>query len=228
MNNEIKNIKIIYEDNDLIIVEKPQGIAVSKGKNLSLCDILFKKYPYLLNVKGYKKEEGGLLNRLDNETGGLVFFAKNNKAFCYYHEQMKNEKIIKKYIAIVDGKMENNHGKIDYPIAHDKKNKKKMLAVTNITKKYRGKPQPATTYWKLLKIVDNYSIVEATITKGKRHQIRVHFASIGHPIVGDKLYNKKKENFYHLLYCYCLKFFNMNGEKKIIKVDVPFLYNFKI
>ena len=221
------NIKknIVYEDTSIIIFDKPQGIATALGKKDNLCEIVFCFFPELKEVKGYKKNEGGLLNRLDNETGGLVLFAKSNDAFLYYSQKMKNLGIDKIYTAVVDGKMSNSSGFINYPIAHHYKNKSKMIAVKK-NELYRGKPRNAVTEWKLIKVVDDKSILEVKIKKGARHQIRVHLASIGFPIVGDKLYNEKKnKSSYknHLLYASGLNFTSCADMKdKNIVAGVPF------
>ena len=227
MEKEIKHDNfIIYENDSIILVNKPQGLATGRGKKDNLCDLIFKEKPYLLNVKGYKKEEGGLLNRLDNETGGIVLFAKNDEAFKYYHEEMKNCNIEKIYTAVVQGRPEDKKGLMDYPIAHHYKNKKKMVVVDErLIKKYRGKPRPAITEWRLLKIKNENSILEVKIKKGVRHQIRVHLSYIGLPIIGDKLYNKKNSEFKnHLLYANGIKFIPY-GKKEYINVfiDVPFI-----
>ena len=132
-----QNNLIIYEDNSILLINKPQGLATGIGKKDNLCNLLFKENSYLLNVKGYKKEEGGLLNRLDNETGGIVLFAKNNDAFQYYHKEMKNSNIVKIYTAVVQGRPENQYGIIDYPIAHHYKNIKKMKKEDFFNKLYK-------------------------------------------------------------------------------------------
>lgn len=217
--------KIAYEDESIIIVDKPQDIATTPGKKENLCEEIFNDFPSLMNVKGYKKKEGGLLNRLDNETGGMVLFAKSNDSFKYYSDQMKNHKIIKKYIAVVDGIIKSERGIIDYHIAHHKKNKKKMNALLNNKIKYRGSPQEAVTKWKLLKRLKDKSILDIEITEGRRHQIRVHLSAAGYPITADKLYNKNKDNKqkYHLLYSYGVILNNYFNEKVEVYSEVPFL-----
>jgi RluA family pseudouridine synthase len=222
--NKSNQIKIIYQDEDILFVNKPQGMATGKGKRENLCDRLFQQNPLLAKVKGHNDHEGGLLNRLDNETGGLVLFAKSEKGFLYYSQKMKNEKIKKKYLAIVSGCPQNQEGVINLPIAHHYKSKKKMVLVSG-EKKYRGKKQKACTAWKLLESINQYTLIEAEITKGRRHQIRLHLASLGCPITGDKLYNTdSKELFpYHLLYAYSVELITLEGKKLIVKTEVPFL-----
>lgn len=219
---------IIYEDDSILLINKPQGLSTGTGKKENLCSLIFEKKPYLLNVKGYKKEEGGLLNRLDNETGGIVLFAKNDEAFKYYHKEMKNYNINKIYTTIVQGLPKNKYGIINCPIAHHYKNIKKMVVINEQSNiKYRGKPREAITEWKLIKIKDKEAILEIKIQKGVRHQIRVHLSYIGLPIIGDKLYNKDQNSHKfknHLLYANGIRFIPL-GKKEYIEIftDVPFI-----
>lgn len=219
---------IIYEDNSVLLINKPQGLATGSGKKENLCNLIFNGNPYLLNVNGYKKEEGGLLNRLDNETGGIVLFAKSDEAFRYYHNEMKKNSIEKIYTAAVYGIPVDQQGIIKYPIAHHSKNIKKMIIVNGKSKiKYRGRAQEAFTEWRLLESREKISILEVKIKKGVRHQIRIHLSYIGLPIVGDKLYNKNKNDYFfknHLLYANGIKFIPY-GEKKQIEIfiEVPFI-----
>ncbi|HOJ63832.1 MAG TPA: RNA pseudouridine synthase [Spirochaetota bacterium] len=215
------NYKVIYEDNNLLIFNKPQGLPTGIGnQNNNLVSLVFKDYPFLKEVKGYNEKEGGLLNRLDNETGGLVLFAKNNAAFEYYEKQMKNEKIKKIYTAIVEGVLKKKKGIIDYPIIHNPKSKKRMKIIKEI--KENLKIQKAKTEYEVIKEFKKHSILKVIIYKGKRHQIRIHLASIGHPIIGDKLYGNKQSIFKnHFLYATGLEFITPLGEKKIIEIK-PF------
>jgi 23S rRNA pseudouridine1911/1915/1917 synthase len=214
--------KIIYEDESLLIVDKPQGLASATGRNRSLCEDIFRDFPGLGSVNGFRKNEGGLLNRLDNETGGLVFFARSDESFKYYSIQMKNEKIEKYYYAVVEGIPSENNGVIDCPIAHDRKKKKKMVCLSH-DRLHRGKEQSARTFWKLINTKDSRSLLDIKITKGVRHQIRVHLSEAGFPIAGDKIYNKKKypDIDCHLLYCYRTVFINFAGELTDVRTNFP-------
>lgn len=221
----MQKYSIIYEDDSILLINKPQGLATTPGAIKNLCEMIFEDYPYLARVNGYKINEGGLLNRLDNETGGIIFFAKNDEAFWYYSKQMKSEKIEKIYTAVVNGIPHDKNGIIDIPIAHHYKSNKKMVAVFE-NAKFRGHPQPAKTFWKLIKTNNSISILEIMIKKGVRHQIRLHLAQIGLPIIGDKLYNKNNQSSQfanHLLYANGVRFFSKAQEKIQLFIDVPFL-----
>jgi 23S rRNA pseudouridine1911/1915/1917 synthase len=215
------DFKIPYQDPSLLIVDKPQGLATGLGEQENLCELLFKQQPFLAKVRGYKKGEGGLLNRLDNETGGLMLFAKTDEAFKYYAKQMSEGRIVKKYLAVVEGEIKGSHGVINVQIAHHSKNAQKMVAGSG---PHRSQWQPAETKWKVVKRDNGKSVLEIEITKGVRHQIRVHLASIGYPVVADKLYNKKKyaDIKYHKLYAYGLMF--RNTMNRVIRVNLPINY----
>jgi len=214
---------VIFGDSFLLIVDKPQGLATTPGPKQHLCEYVFADYPALAEVKGYKKAEGGLLNRLDNETGGLVLFAKTNEAFRYYALQMKEEKVIKYYTAVVEGIPGTARGLITLPIAHHHKSKKKMVVVDG-TVKYRSRLQNAVTEWKLLSLHKQGAVLEIVIKKGVRHQIRVHLAYEGMPVAGDKLYNNISSAFsHHQLYATGVKLHTSRGKKLILKINAPFL-----
>ena len=217
---------VLYQDPSLILADKPQGVATGFGENRNLCEMIFNDFPELKKVRGYNSNEGGLLNRLDNETGGIVLFAKHDDSFDYYSDLMKAEKIAKFYTAVSEGIPAHQKGMIDISLAHHFKNRKKMTVVSDHTK-YRSTPREAKTEWELINTDDTLSLLNIRIRKGMRHQIRVHLAHIGLPIVGDKLYNKKKypgiEN--HLLYAHGIQFVSLENKKIEIYTDVPFIKN---
>lgn len=207
-------INIIKETDKYILLWKEQGVPITPTKENKFCLIseFIKKRPDLKKVKGYKENEYGLLNRLDNDTAGIVVVAKTNLAFKELSCKMQNNQILKYYIALSNNKNKIKKGVIDYPIAHHKKKKKRMVIVKN-NSDYRGKPQYSKTEFEIIsnnkakqlwnnmldnkipipKILSkkNNTCLLCKITKGKRHQIRLHLAEIGYPIIGDKLYGKK-------------------------------------
>ncbi len=218
----MSNYKIIYEDNDLLIVDKPQGLPTGIGKNQNnLVNLIFNDFPYLKDVKGYNNKEGGLLNRLDNETGGLVLFAKTDAAFSYYQKEMKNKKIKKIYTAIVKGSLKEKKGLITYPIIHHPKSKKKMKIQNEKDK--NTKLLQAETEYEVIKESKDYSVLKIVIYKGVRHQIRVHLVALGHPIIGDKIYGDKNSIFKnHFLYATGLEFINTNNKRISLEITPHF------
>lgn len=178
-------LEILYEDKNYIGFDKPSNIPTTYGK-VSPCFVEFikERHPKLFEFEGFKKEEGGLLYRLDNETSGLLLFAKNKEAF----DQFVNDKdLYKVYIAKVHKVPEEKEGIINYPIVH--KSSKKMLALIPGKKMtYTGKAILTETIYKVLED----GSIECKIKKGARHQIRVHLSAIGSPIIGDTLYGYKE------------------------------------
>lgn len=220
-----QSISLVYEDPFIIVVDKPQGIASVPGNLPDLCSLLFVMRPELAQIKGFKTGEGGLLNRLDNDTGGLILCAKTDEAFIYYAKQLQGELVTKEYLALVEGQPLQLEGGIDAAIAHHYKKNTTMVIASN-EKRYRGHARHAfSRYWTLASN-GMYSLIKVVITKGVRHQIRVHLAHIGCPIVGDSLYNPHSavtDNAYHLLYSYGVHFTTMEGKDTHVTTSVPFV-----
>ena len=208
---------IIYEDENILLINKPRGVLVQKAEenDEALDDMVIsylvdkKEYDPNKNV-GYKPAPS---HRLDRNTEGIVVFGKNLKTLQYLSTIMSNkEKISKKYLTLVRGVVDEE-GEISKPLL--KKQSHVEVDYSN------GKE--AITQYRRLKIVGDYSLVEVKLLTGRTHQIRVHFASIGHPVVGDSKYgdfrlNKEIENNYHFknqfLVAYSLKFTGLSEPLK--------------
>ncbi len=178
MSSKSPSIKIVFEDDFILAIDKPAGIPScilrqAQDDRESVEKWLQKKYP---NVK--------LVHRLDNETSGILIAAKTDTAFETLRAIWKTPQVTKKYTALVLGKT-CALGKITTPIAHHPRKKKKMMMGGK-------KARPTHTEFKTIKYFKNYSLLEVKITTGVRHQIRIHLASIGHPLAGDQLYQKAK------------------------------------
>jgi 23S rRNA pseudouridine1911/1915/1917 synthase len=205
------SIKVIFEDDDILVIDKPAGIPclpVKEGEtgtaaNGIAAHIWNNRPRPAINSDKFEVlcsqfiNEAGILHRLDNDTSGCLLVAKNAEAYDDLRAQFDEEKILKKYTALVLGEMPQE-GVIDTPVIHDPKDKKRMKVVPltlTLSLKGRGKLQPASTSYKLVKkfIGGRYSLLEVTITTGVRHQIRVHMASIGHPLAGDRLYQNARQ-----------------------------------
>lgn len=174
-------IDIIYEDYDILVINKVPGIVVHPTKNHDNGTIANGVANYF-KKKGIQKKVR-FVNRLDMDTSGILVIAKNSFGHQQMAYQMSNNIISKKYIAIVEGVIENDEGVIDANIGKDDKN-----SILNIVRKDGKK---AITKYKVIDRFKNATAVEVELLTGKTHQIRVHFKHIGHPIVGDSLYNKK-------------------------------------
>ena len=186
--------KIVYQDNHLLLARKPHGIASSWGQEESFLDSI-KKYgsddrmrSYQISVFG-EKGEYGLLNRLDNVTSWLLYFARSYEAKAEYMRLQEQWSITKTYYAQVYGTPRSQFGRITTPIYHHRDDASRM---TTDAEKGRWKAQEVITYREIVKSWEcrliSDSLLKITIASGCRHQIRCHLASIGHPIVGDRLY----------------------------------------
>lgn len=159
----------------------------------------------------------GIVHRIDKDTSGLLIVAKNDKAHIHLSEQIKNHEVKKTYLALVRGHMKENKATIDMPIARSEKDRTKM-AVSR-----RGKN--AVTHITALEKFEQYTLVEAIIETGRTHQIRIHLAEIGYPIVGDFVYSNGKNPFGvqgQMLHSYQLEFVHpTTGEKMNLTADLP-------
>ena len=188
-------LDIIYEDDDVLIVNKPAGMVVHPAcGNYSgtLVNALL-NYPGFLTKFNKPQADTqdeqrimrpGIVHRLDKDTSGIMIVAKNGPALRKLSKQLKNRTIIKKYTAVVKGIIELDEGKIDAPISHDKKDRRKMAI-----NEEEGKE--AVTYYRVVKrnTKKNYTVLEVRPKTGRTHQIRIHLSHVGHPVLGDTLYN---------------------------------------
>ena len=187
-------IKIIYESPDYIVVDKPEGLLMHKvrikgGKQReedTLADWMVAHYPEIKKVGDDPETRPGIVHRIDKETSGVVVVARNQEYFEYLKNLFSKKNMAKKYLALVYGKLDSNKGVIEKPIGIKSGTIKRTVHGGKMIKE-------ATTNYKVIKKYDEYTLLEASPKTGRTHQIRVHLASIGHPIVGDKLYGGKKE-----------------------------------
>ena len=182
-------IEIIYEDNDIIVVNKPKGMVVHPANGnpdgtlvnaiMAICK------DSLSGIGGEIRP--GIVHRIDKDTSGLLIVAKNDNAHVKMSEQIKNHEVKKTYIALVRGVFKENEATIDMPIGRSTSDRKKMAVNKN------GKN--AITHIKVLKRFDKYTLLQVNIETGRTHQIRVHLSHIGYPIVGDYTYSNGKNEF---------------------------------
>ena len=178
-------VDIIYEDDDVIVVNKKSGMVVHPAVgNYSgtLVNALMYKSKSLSTINGEFRP--GIVHRIDKDTSGLLIVAKNDKAHAFLADSLKDKKIKRKYIALVDGVINHDTGTIDAPIGRDDKDRKKMC-VTSINSK------EAITHFKVIERYKKATLLECILDTGRTHQIRVHMKYINHPVVNDPVYGKK-------------------------------------
>lgn len=212
-------LDIVYEDEHLVVVNKPADMIVHPaGKICSgtlVNALLYHCKDSLSGIGGVIRP--GIVHRLDKNTSGLMMAAKNDLAHLDLSRQIKEHQVTKKYITLVHGNMRDDSGIIDAPIGRSLKNRKKM-AVT-----VEGKSREAITHFKVLKRFSGYTLVEATLCTGRTHQIRVHLAFVGFPIVGDQLYGHRRQGLKikrQALHSYVLGFVHP-ASKKYMEFSTP-------
>lgn len=178
-------IEIVYEDDDVLVVNKPQGMVVhpSAGhQNGTLVNALLYHIKDLSSINGIIRP--GIVHRIDKDTSGLLMVAKNDKAHIALAEQLKDKTSLRKYIALVHGEISHDKGEINAPIGRSK-NDRKMQAVLE-----GGKP--AVTHFEVLERFEGFTLLQLQLETGRTHQIRVHMKYIGYPVAGDPLYGPRK------------------------------------
>lgn len=206
------DINIIYEDDDIIIVNKEKGMVVHPGNGNpdgTLANAILERCKDSLSGIGGTVRPG-IVHRIDKDTSGLVIIAKNDNAHLNISKQIQERKVTKTYIALVRGNIKENEATINMPIGRNINDRKKMA----VTKK--GKE--AITHFKVLKRYDGFTLLELKIETGRTHQIRVHLAEIGFPIVGDDVYSNGKNPFGvkgQMLHAAKLEFIHPTTNKKV-------------
>lgn len=187
---EAENIPldIIYQDKDIAIINKPQGMTVHAGNGThgsTLVNALLYHLDSLSGINGVIRP--GIVHRIDKDTSGLLVVAKNDAAHLSLSEQIKNKTCHRIYLALLEGTVKQNDGIIDTFIGRSDKNRT-MMAVKDSGRR-------AVTHFKVLKRYKEFTFAEFKLETGRTHQIRVHCKYIGHPIVGDPVYGYEKQKF---------------------------------
>lgn len=212
-------VEVVYEDSDIIVVNKPKGLVVHPANGnwdgtlvnaiMAICK------DSLSGIGGEIRP--GIVHRLDKDTSGLLIIAKNDKAHLNMSEQIKNREVKKIYYALVRGVVPENEATINMPIGRSTKDRKKM-AVTKDGKE-------AVTHFKVIERFQKYTLLEVKIDTGRTHQIRVHLSEIGYPVVGDEVYSNGKNEFGirgQLLHAKSLDFKHpRTGEQMHLEAELP-------
>lgn len=182
-------LDIVFEDEDILIVNKPKGILVHPtGKDMkgTLANGLLYYNKSIANVGEALRP--GIVHRLDKDTSGILIIAKNQKSYNELIKQFKAREVKREYIALVHGQLSIKEATINAPIGRDPSNRTKMTVIYENSKE-------AITDYRVLEEFRNYSLLELSLQTGRTHQIRVHMAHLGHPVVGDRVYSNKNDEF---------------------------------
>ena len=213
-------LNVIYEDNDIIVINKPKGMVVHPANGNpdgTLVNAVMNKCKDSLSGIGGEIRPG-IVHRLDKDTSGAIIVAKNDKAHIALSEQLKNHEVKKTYLALVRGIIKENEATINMPIARSKKDRKKM----DVDKD--GKE--AITHFKVLgRYKNKYTLLQINLETGRTHQIRVHLSHIGYPIIGDEVYSNGKNEWNvsgQCLHAWKLEFIHpVTGKKISLEAEIP-------
>lgn len=213
------DLPIIYEDSDVVVIDKPAGVLTHAKGALSLEPTVATFIRRKITDKQLSGNRAGIVHRLDRSTSGVIVCARNQKALTWLQRQFSDRKVKKTYLAVVEGIPEEGEAIIDVPIGRNPKKPQTFKATS------AGKP--AQTRYKVLRSFNkhdkDYALIELMPTTGRTHQIRVHLAYIGHPIVGDRLYGHDDSRM--LLHAQKLELNLPGGRKKVFSAPIPQEFN---
>ncbi len=218
LNIKAENIEldILYEDTDLVVVNKPQGMVVHPASGVytgTLVNALLSHCKDLSGINGVTRP--GIVHRIDKDTSGVIVIAKNDNSHNFLAAQLKEHSMTRVYYALVEGIIKEDEGSVDAPLARHPQEKIKIAVVKD------GKR--AVTHYRVIERYKTNTLVECILETGRTHQIRVHMAYIGHPLVGDPVYGFKKQRFNlegQLLHAKKLGFIHP-GSKKYMEFESP-------
>ena len=204
-------LDIVYEDKDILIINKPQGMVVHPANGHyehTLVNAILSHCHDLSGINGVLRP--GIVHRIDKDTSGLLCIAKNDIAHHFLSEQLKDHTMAREYYALVKGVIKENNGVINLPIGRDKQNRQKMAVD-------RENGKEAITYFHVEKRFNNHTLVSCKLKTGRTHQIRVHLSYIGYPIEGDQIYGKKNTIYPNgqLLHAYKLTLIHPTTKKEM-------------
>ena len=213
-------LEIVYEDDSLIVVNKPRGMVVHPANGnpdgTLVNALLYHCKGRLSSINGVIRP--GIVHRIDKDTSGILLVAKTDSAHLSLAEQIKEHSVKREYIALLDGVIKDDGGTVDQPIGRSEKDRKKM-AIT--LKNSRN----AVTHYTVLERYARHCLVKCRLETGRTHQIRVHMASLGHPVTGDPVYGAKKQKLFQrgqLLHAKTLGFVHpVTGEHMEFTSELP-------
>jgi 23S rRNA pseudouridine1911/1915/1917 synthase len=211
-------LDIVYEDDVLLVIDKPAGMVVHPGAGHSsgtLVNAVLAHCPHVADVGGAGRT--GLVHRLDKDTSGLILVAKDDATYAVLQRQFKHRQVTKTYVALVEGQVQPHEGIIEAPIGRDKRQRKKMAVV-------RSGREARTTY-RVIEIFADHTLLEVHPRTGRTHQVRVHLAWLGYSIVGDAVYGHRRQRLLksrHFLHAARLRITHpATGEEVVFEAPLP-------
>ena len=215
-------LDILYEDEDVIVVNKKQGMVVHPAPgnyNGTLVNALLYHCKDLSSINGVIRP--GIVHRIDKDTSGVLVVAKNDESHNKLSEQLKDHSMKREYYALVEGRLKSEKGTIDKPLARNKRDRLKISVVEG--------GRRAVTHYEVLERYNGCTLIKCVLETGRTHQIRVHMASIGFPLIGDPLYGFKKQKFKlngQMLHAKTLGFIHPTKNKYVeFTTDLPEYFN---
>ncbi len=195
-------LRVVYEDRDIAVIDKPAGMVVHPAPGHAqgtLVHALLHRFPDIQGVGGEKRP--GIVHRLDKDTSGLMVVAKNDRAHRFLQEQFASRTVYKEYLALVEGRLKPERGRIVAPIGRHPTQRQRMAVLPPNPRTGRSRGREAVTEYQVIGVytarlpggVAHFSLVKVVLHTGRTHQIRVHFAWLRHPIVGDPIYGPKRQ-----------------------------------
>ncbi len=215
---EAMPLNILYEDNDLLVVDKPAGLTVHPAPghpSHTLINAILSRVPRLPESDDFRRP--GVVHRLDKDASGLMVVAKSREAQLNLTSQFKARSVVKAYLVLVKGCLTPGDGVIEAPIGRDSRHRKRMAVVAEA----RGRD--ARTNYHVLRHIGDYTLLEVRPETGRTHQIRVHLAAIGYPVFGDRVYGARSERLPRLFLHACRLGFKLpaSGEYKEFTSNLP-------
>ncbi len=211
-------LDVIYEDDVLLVVNKPAGMVVHPALGHptgTLVNAVLAYCPQVADVGG--PERAGIVHRLDKDTSGLILIAKDDATRAALQRQFKHRQVVKTYLALVEDQVQPREGVIEAPIGRDKRQRNKMAVVRS--------GRQARTLYRVLEYFDDHTLLEVRPHTGRTHQVRVHLAWLGYPVVGDAVYGRRRQRLLrdrHFLHAARIRFTHpATGEEVEFKAPLP-------
>jgi 23S rRNA pseudouridine1911/1915/1917 synthase len=207
---EAMPLNILYEDDDLLVIDKPAGLTIHPAPGYpghTLVNAVLSHVPDLPETDDQLRP--GIVHRLDKDASGVMVVAKNSQAQLNLIDQFKARSVVKAYLVLVRGQLTPEDGVIEAPIGRDPRNRKRMAVV--------AEGREARTNYHVIKRTGDYTLLEVRPETGRTHQIRVHLAAIGYPVVGDKIYGVKSARVPRLFLHACRLGFNLPATGKYVE-----------